>query len=330
MSLIGKMILWTCWLGIFYFSIAIAAPSSQISNGFEPVQVSLSEESILDKSHYKLAEIAQLEGSDPLLLEKLANITIGRTPLPGGRLVATQSLIRSKLRPHIKSQYLHFTGAEKTIIRRSAFRVSGEEIDQSVLNHVYKELDGLDIKPKLLSKSRDIFLPKGTLEFKIKSRGKYKREGGYRTYEVAFSIDDKLIKKIPIRVYIKIYKEVYAAKDTIKRNHLIQENDLKKIRKNVDRLPSNYVTDKSILVGKIAKRAITSSEVLQNNTVTSPPIIKRGDHILIVYETPSLRLTAQGIAMQKGRLGDRIPVRNTVSKTLVQATVKNTNFVQVN
>ncbi len=329
MQFIGKTILGICWWGVFYFSIVMAAPS-QIANDPEPVQIFLSEESIVDKSHYKLAEIAQLEGADPLLLEKLANVTIGRTPLPGGRLIATQSLIRSKLRRYIKSQYLHFTGAEKTVIRRSAFRISGEEIDQAVLNHIYKEVQGLDIKPKLLSKSRDIFLPKGALDFKIKSRGKYKKEGGYRTYEVAFSIDDKLIKKVPIRAYIKIYKDVYVAKDTIKRNHLIQENDLQKIRKNVDRLPSNYVTDKSILVGKIAKRTITSSEVLQNSTVTTPPIIKRGDHILIVYETPSLRLTAQGIAMQKGRLGDRIPVRNTVSKTLVQATVKNKNFVQVN
>lgn len=315
---------------MLFVSTAFAATNPRTVDEVDPIQIILAQESIVEHSHYKLAEIAHLEGSDPIFMEKLVNVVIGRSPLPGGSLVVTQSLVRSKIRPYIDAKHLVFQGATKGTIRRSALRISGEEIDQAVLNYVHQEMQGLDIKTKLLAKSRDVYLPKGDLDYKIKTRGRHKKEGGYRTYEMAFHIGGKLVKKLPIRVYVKIYKDVYVAKDTIKQNHKIAEADLKKVRKTVDRLPKNYVTDKAILVGKIAKRAINPKEVIPNNSVTTPPLVNRGDQILIVYETPSLRLSTPGTAMRKGRLGQRIPVRNTATKTLVHATVKQKNLVQVN
>lgn len=296
---------------------------------FDQIQVHLSEGVIVGGSHYRLSEVAHLEGTDPALLEKLSNLKIGRSPLPGGSLVVTKSLILSRLRAHVKKRNVTFPDLERVTIRRSALRVSGDDIDQVVLNHIEEQLAEKDTKIKLMTKSRDIFLPKGDLDFEVKARGKYKQAGGYQTYEVFFKIDHKIVKKVPVRTHIKIYKEVFVAKDTIKRDHMIQDSDLEKIRTNVGRLPKNYVTDKSLLVGKVAKRAIGPSEVMHDNAVATPPLVKSGDQLLIVYETPSLRLTAPGIAMRRGRLGERITVRNLNSKSIVQAIVKEKNMVQV-
>ncbi len=330
MQFLKKIFFWGLMWVILSHSMAFAVSNAKAIKEFERVQIFLSEESIVEKSQYKLSEIAHLEGADPVFLEKLANVVMGRSPLPGSSIAINPSLIRTKLRPYVPSKRLTFGGTEKTMVRRSALRVTGKDIDQAVLNHISKEMEKNDFKTKLVSQSRDVFLPKGELSFEIKLRGKYKKEGGYRNYVMEFQIDQKMVKKVPIRVYVKIYKDVYVAKDTIKRNHLIQDADLTKLRKNVDRLPSNYVEDKSTLVGKIAKRSINPNEVMHKNAVTTPPLINRGDQVMILYETSSLRLTAPGIAMRKGRLGERISVRNMVSKSLLQAIVKNKNFVQVN
>ena len=67
--------------------------------------------------------------------------------------------------------------------------------------------------------------------------------------------------------YLKLYKEVFVARDTIKRNQVIEETDLLKVRKNVERMPRKYVTDKDLLIGKISKRTITPSEVFHANTI---------------------------------------------------------------
>ena len=117
---------------------------------------------------------------------------------------------------------------------------------------------------------------------------------------------------------------------SIKTEQLIEESDLLKIRRNIDRMPREYVTDKEKLIGKITKRTINPSEAINFNTVTTPPLVKSGDRIQIVYETPFLRLSAPGISLSKGRKGERIPVKNSDSKLVVFATVKTRNIVQVN
>lgn len=327
--LLGKWLIWSLLKLIFFLPQATASSGTVMFENYDQIQVLLKQGAIVQESKYQLSDIAILEGNDPALLTKLSNVTIGRSPLPGGALMVTHTLIKSRLRPYIKSKKLLFPDLKKTQVRRAAIRINGNEIDQVVLNHIDDQLKGEDSKVKLLSKSRDLFLPKGELDYEVKNVGRYQRKGGYRTYEVVFKVNQKMVKKVPVRVHINIYREVYVAKDRIRKNHLIQENDLEKIRKNVGRLPDNYVTDKSLLVGKIAKRVIDSNEILHDNTVSAPPLVNTGDHLLIVYETPSLKLTANGVAMKKGHLGERIPVRNLTTKTLIQAVVKEKNTVQV-
>jgi flagella basal body P-ring formation protein FlgA len=95
-------------------------------------------------------------------------------------------------------------------------------------------------------------------------------------------------------------------------------------------MPREYVTDKDQLIGKISNRTINPSEAIRGNTVSAPPLVKSGDRLQIVFETPFLRLSAPGISMAKGRKGERIPVKNLDSKIVVFATVESRNIVLVN
>ena len=136
-------------------------------------------------------------------------------------------------------------------------------------------------------------------------------------------------RKVTVRAYLKVYKEIFVAKDTIQRDKVIEETDLVRVRRNVDRTTADYVTEPQDLVGKIATRTINPKEVIQERTVATPPLVNTGDRLMIVYETPLLRLTAPGISMSKGRMGEKIPVRNADSKLVVYATVQDENTVQV-
>ena len=297
----------------------------------QQVKILLPQSSVINSDEYTLGEIAQIEGENILMLDKLTEIIIGKSPLPGRNLTVTRSLILSRLRSKgINVKHLDFPGSDKTVIQRAALKISGSDIEQVVLKHIKDTNKNLDLKPRLLAKIRDIFLPRGQVSYVISSKGKYKKEGGYRNYDVEFSINGKPVRTVPVRTYLKIYKEVYVARDTIKREQLIEESDLLKIRKNVDRIPREYVTDKDQLIGKITTRTINPSETISVKTLAIPPLVKSGDRIQIVYETPFLRLSAPGISLSKGRKGERIPVKNSDSKLVVFATVKTRNIVQVN
>ena len=297
----------------------------------QQVKILLPQSSVINSDEYTLGEIAQIEAENILLLDKLAEITIGRSPLPGRKLTVTRSLILSRLRSKgINVKNLTFPGFGSTVIHRAALKISGSDIEQVVLKHIRDTNKNLDLKPRLLAKIRDIFLPRGQVSYVISSKGKYKKEGGYRNFDVEFSVNGKPVRTVPVRTYLKIYKEVYVARDTIKREQLIEESDLLKIRRNIDRIPREYVTDKDQLIGKITTRRINPSETISGNTLAIPPLVKSGDRIRIVYETPFLRLSAPGVSLSKGRKGERIPVKNSDSKLVVFATVKTSNIVQVN
>ena len=295
------------------------------------IKIFLPQSSVINSNEYRLGEISQIEGEDVLLLEKISKTVIGRSPLPGRKLTVTRSLILSRLRSHkINVKRFVFPGSESSIIQRAALKVTGKDIDQVVLKHIGEANKNGDLKPRLLAKTRDIFLPRGQVSYVITSKGKYKKEGGYRNYEVEFSIDGKAVRIVTVRTYLKLYKEVFIARDTIRRNQIIEESDLLKVRKNVDRMPREYVTDKNQLIGKISNRTINPSEAISGNIVSAPPLVKSGDRLQIVFDTPFLRLSAPGISMAKGRKGERIPVKNLESKIVVFATVKTRNVVLVN
>ena len=297
----------------------------------QQIKVFLPPSSVINSDEYRLGEIAQLEGEDVLLLEKISQTVIGRSPLPGRKLTVTRSLILSRLRSQkINIKRFVFPGSESSSIQRAALKITGKDIDQVVLKHIREANDNKDLKPRILAKTRDIFLPRGQVSYVITSKGKYKKDGGYRNYEVEFSIDGEAVRIVTVRTYLKLYKEVFIARDTIRRNQIIEESDLLKVRKNVDRLPREYVTDKDQLIGKISKRTINPSEAIRRNTVSAPPLVKSGDRLQIVFETPFLRLSAPGISMAKGRKGERIPVKNLDSKIVVFATVQTRNVVLVN
>ncbi len=287
--------------------------------------------SVIDDEEYSLGEISNIEGDDALLVEKMRQTIIGRSPLPGRKLTVTRSLILSRLRSQkIKTGNIVFPGSESSSIQRAALKIAGKDIEQVVLNHIRESNSDNELKPRILAKTRDIFLPRGEVSYVITSKGKHKKEGGYRNYEVEFSIDSEPVRIVIVRTYLKLYKEVFIARDTIRRNQIIEESDLLKVRKNVERMPRKYITDKDQLIGKISNRTINPREAISGNTISSPPIVNSGDRLQIIFETPYLLLSAPGISMAKGRKGERIPVKNVESKVVVFATVKNKNVVMVN
>jgi len=332
----GRTIRYFPYSNVFLVLLFLLSSGTAFSSGStlpdeQLIKIFLPQSSVINSDEYRLGEISQIEGEDVLLLEKISKTVIGRSPLPGRKLTVTRSLILSRLRSQkINVKRFVFPGSESSSIHRAALKVTGEDIDQVVLKHIMEASNNEDLKPRLLAKTRDIFLPRGQVSYVITSKGKYKKEGGYRNYEVEFSIDGEAVRIVTVRTYLKLYKEVFIARDTIRRNQIIEESDLLKVRKNVDRMPREYVTDKNQLIGKISKRTINPREAISGNTVSAPPLVKSGDRLQIVFETPFLRLSAPGISMAKGRKGERIPVKNLDSKIVVFATVESRNIVLVN
>ena len=102
-------------------------------------------------------------------------------------------------------------------------------------------------------------------------------------------------------------------------------------------IPTNHLTevvaprngDPDAVIGKRTRRAIGALTPLRADSIELPPLVKRGDLVVIMAESENLKITTLGQVKKKGRLGERIPVVNLDSKKVLHAVVIDANTVKV-
>ena len=98
---------------------------------------------------------------------------------------------------------------------------------------------------------------------------------------------------------------------------------------NAVHLPSNTVTDFKEVIGKRARRNIGSQTVIRTDLIEYPPLVRRGDMVMIVAETKGLKITAIGEVRNSGRRGEKVRVVNVDSHKSIFARVIDANTVKV-
>ncbi|MEJ1160995.1 flagellar basal body P-ring formation chaperone FlgA [Prosthecomicrobium sp. N25] len=81
--------------------------------------------------------------------------------------------------------------------------------------------------------------------------------------------------------------------------------------------------------GLAARRALRAETPLTAGDVQQPLLVKRGETITLVYQSPGLVLSARAQALEQGSLGDVITVLNPQSKRTVVGTVSGPGRVTV-
>jgi flagella basal body P-ring formation protein FlgA len=94
-------------------------------------------------------------------------------------------------------------------------------------------------------------------------------------------------------------------------------------------LPANVLSDPGAVIGKRTRRAIGALTPLRADSIELPPLVKRGDLVVIMAESENLKITTLGQVKKKGRLGERIPVVNLDSKKVLHAVVVDANTVKI-
>ena len=134
--------------------------------------------------------------------------------------------------------------------------------------------------------------------------------------------------KVYLPAKIKRFMNVLVSASPLPRGHRLEESDLVYEKRDVHRI-RDYVSDHSRLVGKILKRSLAAGTAFGVTMVSRPRLIARGDDVWIVSRSGPMLITVKGKAMMDGRKGEKIRVRNTRSKRIVQAIVTEAGRVQV-
>jgi len=127
---------------------------------------------------------------------------------------------------------------------------------------------------------------------------------------------------------VKVMNEVVVLKRLVTRGTLITADDVGLEIREI-RAADEYIRDPAQVVGKLARRPLAASISLTPAMLSAPLLVRRGQQVVIVANTPGIDVRMQGTALNEGGAGDRIQVRNETSKRVVEATVIDTGVAQV-
>mgnify|MGYP001826975671 CR=1 FL=1 len=291
---------------------------------------------VLDKAEVKgdeirLREIATIQGDDATATEKLGDIILGMAPLPGKSRKVDVNYVKMRLKQHgIDVSRISFAPSRPIKVLRSATEIPKEKIEKVVRDFfdgkIPRAQDSIRIKE--VKVSDNAILPKGSVTYRVIPP---KNIDFLRTVplSILFSVNGNFEKKIWATVRFEVLTEAVVAKRPIKRFQLIREEDIFLKKVDLAAIQSNPITSIDEVLGKRARRAITASSFLTTACIELPPLVKRGDVVLIIAESEGLRITALGEVRKSGCKGEKIRVLNLASKKAVYARVVDSDTVIV-
>jgi len=173
-----------------------------------------------------------------------------------------------------------------------------------------------------------ILLPPGAFSCEVLLHEQTHR-GGNITATLLFLMNGREIKKVRVSARVNIYADVIATRHFLKRHHEIQEADIQRVNKNVSLLPQDVIIEVKDILGKRTTISVNGEEPLRVGMVEVPPVIKKGDRVILLVENPLFKITTLGEAREDGRRGDRVKLVNLSSKKEVYGKVLDGNTIRI-
>jgi flagella basal body P-ring formation protein FlgA len=146
---------------------------------------------------------------------------------------------------------------------------------------------------------------------------------------VVFDVDGRFQKRIRATARVEALASVVVAAQPIGRLKPISTDDLKMERMNLAELPIGVMTDGDDIIGKRARRNIDAGDILRPDLIEMPPLVKRGDMVVIVAESEGIKVTATGEVKSDGLRGEQVKVVNLDSNKRFSARVVDKETVMV-
>lgn len=124
-----------------------------------------------------------------------------------------------------------------------------------------------------------------------------------------------------LAVALHSYRPVAVLAQAVLSDQSLTLDDVNFIEHDIGSLSKGFIASEQELIGQITRRALRAGTVLSHDMLNAPLLVSRGDLINIRIQRPGLQIEMKGIALEQGRAGDRIRVRNERSQKIINARV---------
>ncbi len=133
-----------------------------------------------------------------------------------------------------------------------------------------------------------------------------------------------------ITAKIKLYGLIVETNRPLNKGHILSSNDLILSEKDLSKIKYGYFVKKDNLIGKQLSRRLAQKRIIKSNYVKEQTLVKRGENVSIVAENTGYSVKMSGTALSSGVLGERIRVKNSSSKRVIEGIIKSAGVVSIN
>jgi flagella basal body P-ring formation protein FlgA len=278
-----------------------------------------------------LADIATIKGTPRSGVDRISQLKIKTAPPVGEILILSREEVAWKIHQANFAAVVSMNEIPEQIeVVREGRWVEREEIRDMLESHLRNRLPdrNKDIQVRDLQGGEKIIVPLGSLSSEAVFPEQFHR-GGPLSITLTLRVDGREVQKVRLQARVEIYGPVLASKNQLKRNQDIGEKDVEIVRKNLSLLPPDVLTDPREVQGKRITLTVNSQEVLRTSMIETPPLIKKGDRVILIVENEYFKISTFGEAKEDGRKGERVKLMNITSQKEVSGRVLDAHTVHV-
>lgn len=136
---------------------------------------------------------------------------------------------------------------------------------------------------------------------------------GSRRFSLIFRVDGRVQANLALRIELQALAPVAVAASALPRGAVLSLKDVRLIEKDITGLREYYKVTETLL-GKGLRRSVKAGEVLHEGMLATLPVVRRGELVTLTVRSGALVLTASGLALENGGLGEVIRARNNSSQ----------------
>lgn len=294
-----------------------AVSGDEIGPQGDQVRIHLPREIVVQNPLLSLEQVAVVTGTGPLVTAA-NSVRLGRFSVPGQKIVLDRATILSRLASQgLPVEKVVLTGADAITVRRRQQVISGDEF--VAFAQLFLRQNPPASSPcegAAAAKPKDLVFSDEPQNMHLVPRFVENGARGFVTVQVSVIADGKEIgsRAVPLRLRYRSHK-VVALQEIAEGAALTPENV--KVEELVSDQPE---TGWKSPYGQVALRKLAAGTEIREGMVDSAQsslVIRRNETVVIRVQRPGFLVTAVGLAMQEGRAGQFVKVRNTDSHRVI-------------
>jgi flagella basal body P-ring formation protein FlgA len=286
---------------------------------------------LVDQENIYLGDVATIQGSPQVWVDQIRQLKLKPSPAPGEVLILSGEEIASRIHRNKLSSYvsqLEIPG--RIAVVREGRILEKQEVMQLLQDHLARVYDrgNRTARVREIQGYDQVIIPPGQLACEVKVFGDIYK-GGSIPVSMILRVDKQEVKELRFRAQVEIEADVVIARNYLPRHKIIEEKDIQLVRKNITHLPHDVMRSLAEVLGKRTTLSLNGQEMVRRSMIEFPPLVRKGDRVVLLIDNDHFRITSLGEAKEDGRRGDRVKLINISSKKEVSGLVLDAQTIRV-